>query len=253
MEFKDKIKFLRKEKGISQQALADAIFVSRSTVAKWENGLGLPSKESRSALEEYFGVDLDTLKEEPNEDIIVAKNKKIHKLVTILVATPLIAIITLLIIFINGYSFSERTFLGEYYNNDAFLVIHADEYSFGGVLWDVIDDSENLDHMYRNFRTVKKTGPFYKDVKDDSKKYYLYDNEGERVALLECFKGKTQYHYLLTYISTPNHYKLLSKNITANGKDTTLYLWSYFSLNEPLETISILGQDLVIEQVSEWE
>lgn len=38
MEFKDKLKKLRTEKGISQQALADAIHISRSAVAKWENG-----------------------------------------------------------------------------------------------------------------------------------------------------------------------------------------------------------------------
>ena len=34
MELKDKIKNLRKEKGLTQAQLADALFVSRSTVAK---------------------------------------------------------------------------------------------------------------------------------------------------------------------------------------------------------------------------
>jgi len=44
MELKDKIKQLRREKGLTQAQLADALFVSRSTVAKWENGLGLPGR-----------------------------------------------------------------------------------------------------------------------------------------------------------------------------------------------------------------
>ena len=57
MEFKDKLKMLRKEKSISQQALADKIFVSRSAVAKWENGLGYPSEDSIGALAEYFSVE----------------------------------------------------------------------------------------------------------------------------------------------------------------------------------------------------
>ena len=35
MEFKDKLKALRRERGLSQKALAEAIFVSRSAVAKW--------------------------------------------------------------------------------------------------------------------------------------------------------------------------------------------------------------------------
>ena len=37
--FKDKLKELRKQKGLSQQELADKLFVSRSAVAKWENSL----------------------------------------------------------------------------------------------------------------------------------------------------------------------------------------------------------------------
>lgn len=57
MEFKDKLKKIRTEKGITQLELAKAIFVSRSAVAKWENGHGLPSEESRQALCEYFAVE----------------------------------------------------------------------------------------------------------------------------------------------------------------------------------------------------
>ena len=46
MELKEKLKKARDEKKLSQQALADAIFVSRSAVAKWEAGLGVPCAES---------------------------------------------------------------------------------------------------------------------------------------------------------------------------------------------------------------
>ena len=59
MEFKDELRKLRQEKGISQQALADSIFVSRSALAKWENGLGLPSEDAKNALIGYFGLDCD--------------------------------------------------------------------------------------------------------------------------------------------------------------------------------------------------
>ena len=44
--FKEKLKELREKKKISQYELANKIFVSRSAVAKWENGLGMPSEES---------------------------------------------------------------------------------------------------------------------------------------------------------------------------------------------------------------
>ena len=42
MAFADKLRQLREEHGLSQAALAKRIYVSRSAVAKWENGLGLP-------------------------------------------------------------------------------------------------------------------------------------------------------------------------------------------------------------------
>ena len=56
MAFMHQLRQLRQERGISQQALADAIFVSRSAVAKWENGLGLPSKVYYTALLAFFNV-----------------------------------------------------------------------------------------------------------------------------------------------------------------------------------------------------
>ena len=54
MELKEKLKQARSERKISQQALADAIFVSRSAVAKWESGLGVPCNESMEALEKTW-------------------------------------------------------------------------------------------------------------------------------------------------------------------------------------------------------
>lgn len=61
MEFKEKLKELRKTKGISQEALAKEVLVSRSQVAKWENGLSLPNGQSLELLSQYFGVDQSEL------------------------------------------------------------------------------------------------------------------------------------------------------------------------------------------------
>lgn len=47
---KDKLKELREKKGLSQQELADKLFVSRSAVAKWENGNGIPSEVNLDAI-----------------------------------------------------------------------------------------------------------------------------------------------------------------------------------------------------------
>lgn len=85
MEFSEKLKSLRNEKGISQQELADAIFVSRSAVAKWENGLGLPCDESLTLLCEYLGVEKEDLVSE-NETATVQKNQIISKYKKMLIA-----------------------------------------------------------------------------------------------------------------------------------------------------------------------
>ena len=80
MEFSEKLKELRSEKGISQAKLAADIHISRSAVAKWENGLGLPNDESLKMLSEYFGVVIgELLPDKSNEEILVAKNKTIAK------------------------------------------------------------------------------------------------------------------------------------------------------------------------------
>ena len=71
MEFKDKLKKLRTENGLSQEALADAVHISRSAIAKYENGNGNPSEDTLKALAVYFGVEVDELR----SDQTVRKNK----------------------------------------------------------------------------------------------------------------------------------------------------------------------------------
>ena len=56
MEFKDKLKTLRKSKYLSQEALAKELYVSRSLIARWEAGLCLPTMESLEKIAEYFST-----------------------------------------------------------------------------------------------------------------------------------------------------------------------------------------------------
>lgn len=98
MEFKEKLRQLRKDKGLSQQALADAIFVSRSAVAKWENGLGLPSASSLNALLEYFQVPKSYFDTEDPEAVIVKKNQQIRRLNILLIGIVMVMIVYFLAI-----------------------------------------------------------------------------------------------------------------------------------------------------------
>ena len=80
MEFGTKLKELRATKGVSQAKLAADIHISRSAVAKWENGLGLPNDESLRMLSEYFGIPVsDLIPDKTNAETIVSKNKTIDQ------------------------------------------------------------------------------------------------------------------------------------------------------------------------------
>lgn len=59
--FSETLKKLRAEKGFSQQALANKMYVTRPTVARWENGTRLPDALMISRLAEILGVDVNFL------------------------------------------------------------------------------------------------------------------------------------------------------------------------------------------------
>ena len=61
MELGEKLKELRKLKGLTQEEVAGAIFVSRTAVSKWESGRGYPSIELLKAIAKFFGVTIDQL------------------------------------------------------------------------------------------------------------------------------------------------------------------------------------------------
>ena len=61
MEFYEKLQELRKNKGLTQEELAEALYVSRTAVSKWESGRGYPSIDSLKEISEYFSVTIDEL------------------------------------------------------------------------------------------------------------------------------------------------------------------------------------------------
>ena len=61
MEFHEKLQQLRRAAGLTQEELAEKLFVSRTAVSKWESGRGLPSIDSLKAISRFFSVSLDDL------------------------------------------------------------------------------------------------------------------------------------------------------------------------------------------------
>ncbi|MBO5246556.1 MAG: helix-turn-helix transcriptional regulator [Eubacterium sp.] len=61
MEFHEKLQELRKNRGLTQEELAEALFVSRTAISKWESGRGYPSIDSLKEIAKYFSVTIDDL------------------------------------------------------------------------------------------------------------------------------------------------------------------------------------------------
>ena len=103
MEFSEKLKELRMQKGISQAKLAEDIHISRSAVAKWENGLGLPNDESLKMLAEYFNVNIaEFIPDKSSAETLVSKNKTIAQQKNAIIGLVIGVLIGL---FILGYIF----------------------------------------------------------------------------------------------------------------------------------------------------
>ena len=61
MELGEKLQELRKQRGLTQEELAAALFVSRTAISKWESGRGYPSIDSLRAISRFFSVSIDNL------------------------------------------------------------------------------------------------------------------------------------------------------------------------------------------------
>ncbi|MGN0644110.1 helix-turn-helix domain-containing protein [Gemmiger sp.] len=61
MEFGEKLQELRKSRGLTQQELAEALYVSRTAISKWESGRGYPSIDSLKEISGFFSVSIDDL------------------------------------------------------------------------------------------------------------------------------------------------------------------------------------------------
>ena len=61
MEFNEKLQELRKSRSLTQEELAEALFVSRTAISKWESGRGYPNIDSLKDISRCFSVSIDEL------------------------------------------------------------------------------------------------------------------------------------------------------------------------------------------------
>ena len=198
MEFKENLKQLRLQKGLTQAQLAEKLFVSRSTVAKWENGLGLPNPESMAALEKLFDIVAEELATKEPEGVIVKKNRKLRWI------GQIVAWSTILVLLIAMSYLPFAIHKGEYgFTPDMAAGSYADEeyidtgdyriyyFTFGG-------DWENGKHWsdLQGFKPVKKH--FWGcTVSEDDYTYKVFTKDNYVVGRLYTIKGEGGYYNLI--------------------------------------------------------
>lgn len=97
--FEDRLKDLRKKKGVTQTQVAESIYVSRSLIAKFETGAAYPNRETLEKLALYFGIPISELIDQDETTLVAVETKdiseKIHfaSLISILAITAIYSII----------------------------------------------------------------------------------------------------------------------------------------------------------------
>ena len=254
MELKENLKQLRMKKGLTQAQLAEKLFVSRSTVAKWENGLGLPNSDSMAALEELFDIIPEELATKEPERVIVKKNRALRLIGQIIGWSVIIVFLIVMsclpfAIHNDGtYGFTPDMAAASYADDE---YIDTGDYriyyfTFGGS-W------ENGQHWsdLQGFRPVKKH--FWGcTVSEDDYTYKVFTKDNYVVGKLYTIKGKNGYynlinkagHYMVKEYGAPAIWDIPDELITATaitiaGVDYELQEGFFFITSEPVKYFEI--------------
>ena len=119
MTIEQRIRSLRKERGLSQEALAEALGVSRQAVTKWEDGSALPSTANLLALADFFSVPLEDFvrpaaqEETAQETIEEQPTQKSHRKTAVRIASgililSILVLLTLFLLFPGAFDLGSR-------------------------------------------------------------------------------------------------------------------------------------------------
>lgn len=216
----EKLKKLREAKNISQQEFAEKIFVSRSAVAKWEQGRGFPSIDSLQMIAKFYGVSIDELVSDKEIKILeIAATKTLSaKTKTIAVLSSILAFIFCLSVILMAMYCPRKL--------SAFIKIESEDITSIYIMrYDVFDENDKpikiyLDKdKYKDFLTELKSikvTPSYGHSKGIGS-FMLYiecDLLIYRIDQYKTERGKKVYEYLS--IATRDFYGLLNNYFKMN-------------------------------------
>lgn len=139
MEFKEKLISLRKNNNMTQEELAEKIYVTRTAVSKWENGRGCPNLDSLKKISELFNISINDLLSSEEAIYLAEENNKEIVKNNSLYLFSILDIISFVIMFlpffskeIDGYYYSVSLFNSS--NGTTFKVIYLIIFIIFGLL-----------------------------------------------------------------------------------------------------------------------
>ena len=109
MEFNEKLQKLRTNENLTQEELAEKLYVSRAAISKWESGRGYPSIDSLRAIAKYFHSTIDELiGSEEIVDLAEQDMKSSNKIYTALIC-GILDCLTLLLFFLPVFGNGGKT------------------------------------------------------------------------------------------------------------------------------------------------
>ncbi len=106
MELNEKLQELRKSKGMTQEELAEALYVSRTAISKWESGRGTPSIESLKQISAFFSVSIDDLLSAEKALSLAEQEHKIRQQNKLLLWTGIMDVCSAGLIFLPLYPYA---------------------------------------------------------------------------------------------------------------------------------------------------
>lgn len=251
MEFKKLLKDKRTSLGITQQALANAIFVSRSAVAKWESGLGIPSRESYEALLKYFGVGEEEFPlNEEKENRSVGKNKIIKYTLEGILFTIIISL-TVYVFWLtyaigHGYGFTSDMAVGDLWSDNE--RIDRGEYVF--YYGTSVGELKIIDSFAVAERRPIGYQRLYFGHKDNGKE--VLDENGDLYGYLLSFKGRDKYYHIFRstgtmYPDKSGVYINLLPEVVIKEETIEVLYHSYFETNFELTEFYCEGKKYTVK------
>ena len=175
------IKELRMEKGLSQEELAKALYVHRTTVNKWENDNVIPLNDKLLLIADYFDISVDELLNGKRSDInnaSLTRNNTIIELIKSKTRSQKLHIYSVLVILILILCFLTYYFISNYNSVKVYILYGENENirTRDGLLF------------FSKDKVYFRPGNFYDDndnlVNVDLIRLYYFDANGDEVILL---------------------------------------------------------------------